>query len=85
MSPDRSNLYQQVVHITYEYLGPAADRFVARQIRLHLDKEPTELQPNDLRGLIDWIRLAMNILSDDERVVNIYVADLERLAREPRS
>jgi len=76
----KTNLFDDVVTITYDYLGPAADRFVVRQIRNHLQKDPAELQHNDLRQLIDWIRLAMRLISSDGDVVDRYIADLEHLA-----
>ena len=79
-----NTLYDEVVSITYTYLGPAADRFVIRQIRNHLQKDPNELQPNDLRKLIDWIRLAMRLISDDTKVINQYVADLNALVSTKR-
>ena len=77
---DSERLYDQVVKTTYDYLGPAADRFVARQIRNHLSKAPEELQPQDLRSLIDWISLAMTLLSDDQELVERYITDLKALA-----
>ena len=53
MSNDTAaTLYSDVVDITYDYLGPAADRFVTRQIRSHLGKAPEELKKRDLRDLI---------------------------------
>jgi len=76
-----SNLYDEVVSITYQYLGPAADRFVIRQIRNHLKKDPDELHRKDLRQLIDWIQLAMRLISSDNDVIDRYVAELELLAR----
>jgi hypothetical protein len=76
-----TSLYDDVVTITYDYLGPAADRFVVRQIRNHLQKDPSSLERADLRQLIDWIRLAMLLISNDTAIVDRYIADLERLAR----
>lgn len=80
-----SSLYDDVVTITYDYLGPAADRFVVRQIRNHLQKDPSELRNRDLKQLIDWIQLAMRLVSDDSDIVDRYVADLESLAKQKRS
>lgn len=77
-------IYKQVVGITYEYLGPAADRFVARQVRNHLHKDPEDLQRKDLVRLMDWMRLAMSLLSDDAQLVELYIADLEELTQ-PRA
>jgi hypothetical protein len=75
-----TTFYARVVKITYDYLGPAADRFVSRQVRNHLDKEPEELEKHELAGMIDWFSMAMAILSGDERVVHRYKADLQALA-----
>jgi len=74
-----NSLYDEVVSITYHYLGPAADRFVVRQIRNHLQKDPEELQRKDLRQLIDWIQLAMRLISNDTKVIDSYISDLEGL------
>lgn len=74
--------YEKVVKVTYQYLGPAAERFVARQIRNHLDKEPEQLKSSELADLIDWFRIAMAILSEDQQVVHNYIADLERLVED---
>jgi len=80
-----TNLYDDVVAITYDYLGPAADRFVVRQIRNHLGKDPAQLRQEDLRQLIDWIQLAMRLISDNAEVVDHYITDLESLNRKRRS
>jgi hypothetical protein len=79
-----ANLYDNVVTITYNYLGPAADRFVARQIRSHLQKDPGELQRKDLRQLIDWIQLAMRLISSDGDMIDRYIQDLEVLVQPKR-
>jgi hypothetical protein len=75
-----SNLYQEVVNVTYEYLGPAADRFVSRQVSHHLNKNPNQLKEKDLADLVDWFRLAMALLCDDVRLVDNYVTALIRLS-----
>jgi len=80
----KSTLYDEVVSITYDYLGPAADRFVIRQIRNHLGKNPEELQRRDLQQLIDWIRLAMRLISSDVEVIDRYIGDLKVLVRSSR-
>jgi hypothetical protein len=67
-------LYAEVVDITYDYLGPAADRFVTRQIRSHLGKAPEELKKRDLRDLI-----AMSLLTDDDQLIAKYISDLKHL------
>lgn len=73
--------YDQVVQVTHVYLGPAADRFLVRQVHNHLHKEPDELSREDLSKLIDWIRVAVSFLTDDSELVEEYTDELERLAR----
>ncbi len=79
MIKQSTSLFSDVVDITYEYLGPAADRFVTRQIRSHLGKNPNELRKNDLKDLIVWIKIAMSLLANDDKVVNKYINDIKRL------
>jgi hypothetical protein len=74
------SFYKQVVLVSSKYLGLAGDRFVARHITHHLQKQPSELQESDLPELIDWIRLAMSFITNDQRMVDSYVADLRALA-----
>lgn len=80
MASKTATLYSEVVDITYDYLGPAADRFVTRQIRGHLGKAPEQLRKRDLRDLISWIKIAMSLLTDDDELVKKYIFDLRRLA-----
>lgn len=77
---DPLTLFDQVVRITHVYLGPAADRFIVRQIRNHLGKEPEELLPADLDKLIDWIRVAVSFLTDDSDLVEEYTEELRKLS-----
>ncbi|HEY4160762.1 MAG TPA: hypothetical protein VGM08_01745 [Candidatus Saccharimonadales bacterium] len=72
--------YEQTVSITNAYLGPAAGRFVDRQVRNHLHKEPADMTRSDLSRLIDWIRIAVSFLTDDTRIVDEYIGQLKELA-----
>lgn len=78
MAP-QATLYDRVVRITHIYLGPAADRFIARQVENHLHKDPRKLSPADLQSLTDWIRVAVSLLTDDADIVEEYVQQLQRL------
>jgi len=79
MAVQPQTLYDKVVQITHVYLGPAADRFIIRQVRNHLHKEPEALSREDLSKLIDWIRVAVSFLTDDSELVEEYTDELERL------
>ena len=77
-------LYDRVVRITRVYLGPAADRFIARQVQNHLKKEPQALSSEDLGHLIDWIRAAVSLLTEDIDIVEEYTTQLQELAKPSR-
>jgi hypothetical protein len=77
----QASLYQEVVEITTSYLGPAAERFIARQIQTHLNKEPEELTKKDLVKLVDWIKIAIALLTEDGKVVEEYSRSLVALSR----
>ena len=74
-------LYNQVVAITTSYLGPAAERFIARQIQTHLNKNPEDITPKDLAQLVDWIKIAIALLTDDGKVVEEFSASLMELSK----
>lgn len=79
-----SILYNQLVQITRVYLGPAADRFIARQVQNHLEKSPDEMSREDLVKLIDWIRASISLITDDAELVEEYTNQLRKLS-EPTS
>ncbi len=73
--------YEKLVQASQDYLGPATERFLDRQISTHLDKQPTELAPEDLTKLIEWIKLAFALLTSDEALLREYSKRLESLAK----
>jgi uncharacterized protein YlxP (DUF503 family) len=80
MAATQSSLYVRVVQVTHIYLGPAADRFISRQVQNHLNKTPETLSRKDLHDLIDWIQIAVSLLTEDSEIVEEYISQLERLA-----
>ena len=84
MTPQEIILFDRVVDITRVYLGPAADRFIARQVQNHLHIEPQALSSADLSVLIDWIRVAVSLLTEDNEIIEEYTTQLQELAAPPR-
>jgi hypothetical protein len=78
----KTNLYQQVVKVTQDYLGPAAERFVTRQIQTHLRKQPEALTQADLAKLVDWIKVAIALLTEDAKMVDDFTKELLALSKE---
>jgi hypothetical protein len=83
MPSGRPSLYRRVVKVTHIYLGPAADRFISRQVQNHLNKDPEELSNADLIVLLGWIRGAISMLTEDSVLVEEYINQLEKLTRKP--
>ena len=79
-----NSIYRQVVAISHTYLGPASERFIDRQIISHLNKQPQELQQNDIHKLIDWIRIAVSFLTEDSDLIEEYVHQLKQVAQGPK-
>jgi hypothetical protein len=78
-------LYDKVVRITNVYLGPAAERFVGRQVRNHLHKEPQTISKKDLKDLIDWVRGAVSLLTENSEIVDEYIEQLALLTNNKNS
>ena len=61
--------YEEIINITKDYLGPAASRFVNRQIQTYLNKSPDELQKSDIPMLAIRIRSGLVVLTKDQGTV----------------
>lgn len=75
------SVFSDVVRITHVYLGPAADRFIIRQVENHLHKPTQELTNEDLLSLMDWIRAVVGLITEDADIVEEYINELTRLAQ----
>ena len=78
-------IYQRILAITEDYLGPAAPRFIERLAANHLDKPANKLTKQDVPDLVIWIKLAVTIITDDEIVVRDYLTRLQSLADTERA
>ncbi len=64
-----TNLYENILGITTDYLGPAAQRFIDRQIAFHLHKKPDEITKDDLPNLVGWVSISLASLTEDTNAV----------------
>jgi hypothetical protein len=69
----QNNVYRNLVIITSQYLGPAAERFIDRQVRNHLNKEPRDITKKDVEFLVDWLRSSVSLLTENEDLVEEYI------------
>jgi hypothetical protein len=72
-------LYEQVASITEDYFGPAAPRYIERLISTRFHKPAAELKPEDMPELIEWVRLSMAVLTEQERAIDDITSRLSSL------
>lgn len=78
--PKPTTLYNEVIRISEEYLGPAAERFMRRQISTHTKKEPETLSRQDIPTLVNWSSIAFALLTSNAKDVEAFSQDLLALA-----
>ena len=66
MDTSQNLLYQQCIEIAAQFLGPAASRFINRQITQHLQIEPDQLQKEHLPELSQWVKVSATLLTDNQ-------------------
>jgi hypothetical protein len=69
-------IYTKAVQVSEDYLGPAGERFIRRQISTHLGIEPEALRGNDLQKLVTWTSLAFALLTNNTHEVKDFTRDL---------
>ena len=60
-------LYDNVVDVAKPYLGPAAGKFISRQISGHLKLDDAQLGPQHLEELAKWVKSSGSMLMDDAK------------------
>lgn len=78
-SNTKPQLHEKLVDIMNEYLGPAGERFIDRQIEFHLNKKPSEINVNDIDQLKEWIKVSLALLTEDKKLVDNCIARLDNL------
>ena len=78
MMQKKSPLYISVVAIGRQYLGPAGERFMRRQIETHLSIDPEDITHNDIDELVTWSRLAFAMLTDDSKHIDAFSESVTR-------
>jgi hypothetical protein len=73
--------YRQVVLATEEYLGPAAERFINRQIEFHLNKPPESIGRDDIPKLKESLGVALGLLVKDPEIVNQAMRKFDIIAK----
>ncbi|MDV2480959.1 hypothetical protein F8E02_02835 [Methanoculleus sp. Wushi-C6] len=73
-----SQVSQQVLDIAVQYLGPAAERFLERQTKAHMDNLPfADLKRSDIPTLASWVRTSAALIIDKKKAEEL----AERISR----
>ncbi|HEY4496707.1 MAG TPA: hypothetical protein VI432_00980 [Candidatus Paceibacterota bacterium] len=79
-------MYKELVTITREYLGPAADRFVERQVKSHLENkaedvlsQKDDLNKEDIENLSNWFKVSISMMTDDRKTVDDFIRKINEL------
>lgn len=76
-----ADLYEDIVLIVTDYLGPAGQRFVDRQIVFHLKIKPQEITKKDVPSLVEWIKVTLALLTEDAEVIKNCIDRISKLAK----
>ncbi len=79
MSPT-SKLYTDIIKISEEFLGPAGERFIRRQVETHFAIRPEQVQLKHLPELANWSRLMLAVITNDTKVIESFTNRLLQLA-----
>jgi len=80
--PKKKSVYNSAIEISEEYLGPAGKRFLQRQIDTHLHIKPQDLNEKNIVELVDWVKLAVSLLTDDKEIVEEFTTCLLLLSEQ---
>jgi hypothetical protein len=75
-----TNYYREVIEAAQDFLGPAAERFINRQIEFYLNKPPEKITKADVLKLKDSVKIALGLLIDDQKVIDQAVRKFDKIA-----
>lgn len=79
----QGTLYDEAVEVSRNFLGPAGERFLRRQISTHLEIEPEDLRSEHLEELVSWVKLTFAVLTNDTQLVKDFAGQLLSLSDHP--
>jgi hypothetical protein len=79
MLTKQRSLYDHVLAVAGDYLGPQAKELVDQQIANHLGKSPSELQREDIPELADWLQMVVSLTTGDTNTVEQFTERLHKL------
>ena len=75
------NFYDKTVFIVQDYLGPAAVRFVDKQISFHLNREDKRIEKDEVMRVNEWMRVGLGLITQDKNLVNECFSRIEAIIK----
>lgn len=75
------SIFDRVLVITEDYLGPASERFLRRQLDFHLHKTAEQLTEEDLPQLAEWIKVSIGVLTESKALVDEFDKRIRELSK----
>jgi hypothetical protein len=66
-----SQLSDKVLEVSKPYLGPAAESFLARQCKSHLNIEMSALGPANVKDLAKWVEQSAALIMDAPKAAEL--------------
>ncbi len=80
-------MYQRVLELLTGYFSDrtAADVFLSRQCKFHLEKQPAQITMNDLWNLAHWVMVSGTLLVGKDKAIEMSgkIRDLRKGMGEP--
>jgi hypothetical protein len=76
-----SNSFSQLVDITEQYLGPAAERFLIRHVDFHCKKNVKDINIQDIAKLKSSLVISFGLLIKDKKTVEEFGEKLNNLIK----
>jgi transcription termination factor NusB len=76
---DNKYIYDEVVEVSEDYFGPAANRFIDRIISNHLKKPPNKITRKDIKNIVSWTKLALGLITSNQEDIDEFISRLEKL------
>lgn len=65
-----SVVYEEIIDMAYDYLGPASRRFITKIAKSHLNKRPSELTRDDVAELHKWAVRAFALVAENSKMID---------------
>ncbi len=73
------NYYEKIVNIVQDYLGPAASRFVDKQLDFHLNRKDKNIRQSEVIRVGEWMRVGLALITQDKKIVEECFSRIEKL------